>query len=75
MVAEIPCVMLTLFCGWCIQHHLLPQPTRVKYTSINDELVLEDFVQRVMLTGDIPTHQLVTGEACDGEEREKTGGM
>ena len=51
----------------CLQHHLLPQPVRVKYTSVSDELVLEDFVQRVPLMGNIPTHQLVTGKAGDGE--------
>ena len=48
---------------------MLPQPTRVKYTSTNDELVLEDFVQRVPLMGDIPTHQLVTGETGNRKMR------
>lgn len=44
------------------QHHLVPQPPRVKYVGGNDELLLEDQMQRVMLTGNISSKELVTGE-------------
>jgi len=42
-------------------HHLVPQPPRVKYVGGNDELLLEDQMQRVMLTGNISSKELVTG--------------
>lgn len=44
------------------QHHLVSQPPRVKYVGGNDELLLEDQMQRVMLTGNISSKELVTGE-------------
>jgi len=40
----------------------VPQPPRVKYVGGNDELLLEDQMQRVMLTGNISSKELVTGE-------------
>ena len=43
------------------QHHLIPQPPRVKYVGVNDQLILEDQVQRVTLTGNTPSRDLVTG--------------
>lgn len=43
------------------QHHLVPQPPRAKYVGSNDELVLEDRMQRAALCGNIPSDDLVTG--------------
>ena len=39
----------------------MPQPSRVKYLSDNDELILEDYIQRVPLIGKVPVTKLTTG--------------
>lgn len=44
-----------------IQHQLVPQPQRVKYVGINDQLIIEDQVQRVTLCGEISSNDYVTG--------------
>ena len=43
------------------QHHLTPHPPRTKYVGVNDKLILEDEVQRITLTGNLPSRDLVTG--------------
>lgn len=49
----------------CGQNHLIPQPPRVKYVSATDKLILEDNMQRVVLSWACPEHcpteDLVTG--------------
>ena len=48
--------------SYFLQHHLAPQPARLKYVGTNDELLLEDQMQRITLTGNISPKELVTGE-------------
>eukprot|EP00731_Ephydatia_muelleri_P028441 Em0020g85a len=42
-------------------HRVLPQPARAKYVATSDELIVEDTVSRVVLTGSIAKDELVTG--------------
>ena len=53
--------------SYFLQHHLAPQPARLKYVGTNDELLLEDQMQRITLTGNISPKELVTGEGMRGE--------
>ena len=39
----------------------MPIPPRKKYIYKTDSLVLEDEAQRIILTGDIPVNELLTG--------------
>ena len=39
----------------------MPQPPRVKYADDGDELVIEDESERVVITGNIPVGNVVTG--------------
>lgn len=43
------------------QRNLTPQPVRERFFSDSDFLVLEDELQRVVLTGDIDVQTAITG--------------
>lgn len=55
---------------------LLPQPVSSKYTSPEDKLILEDELQRIVLTGDLKAETSVTGVivAVMGKEPENDKG-
>ena len=58
-----------------MQYQLLPQPPpRVKYIGVNDQLVVEDQVQRVILCGDVCASDYVTGIVMGLYGREMTDG-
>lgn len=45
-----------------LKHNLLPQPSRAKYIDENDQLILEDELQRIVLIGGIDVQNSVTGK-------------
>eukprot|EP00095_Tigriopus_kingsejongensis_P001851 snap_masked-scaffold2012_size22666-processed-gene-0.7 protein:Tk01851 transcript:snap_masked-scaffold2012_size22666-processed-gene-0.7-mRNA-1 annotation:"hypothetical protein LOTGIDRAFT_106607" len=53
---------------------LLPQPRHVKYISPDDDLILEDNLQRIRLRGQLNLDQLVTGVVCGVYGREEESG-
>jgi DNA polymerase delta subunit 2 len=57
-------------------HNLLPFPAKKrKYVSPTDKLVLEDESQRITLTGNIPTQDLITGIIMAVKGYEMTDGQ
>ena len=53
----------------------MPQPpSRVKYIGVNDQLIIEDQVQRVTLCGNISPSDYVTGIVMGFMGREVTNG-
>lgn len=45
-----------------LQHNLMPQPIKSKYTDENDKLILEDELQRILLVGTLDVQKSVTGK-------------
>lgn len=43
------------------EHNLIPQPVRDKYNDETDQLILEDELQRIVLTGNVDAQVEVTG--------------
>lgn len=56
------------------EHHLMPQPVIEKYVSQEDEIILEDELQRIQLVGNIDVPKLVTGVTCAILGKEGSGG-
>ncbi|XP_068244383.1 DNA polymerase delta subunit 2 [Palaemon carinicauda] len=56
------------------EHHLMPQPVLEKYVSKEDEIILEDELQRIQLVGNVDVPKLVTGVTCAVLGKEGTGG-
>ncbi|XP_042872791.1 DNA polymerase delta subunit 2-like isoform X1 [Penaeus japonicus] len=56
------------------EHHLMPQPVLEKYVSSDDDLILEDELQRIQLVGNIDIPKMVTGIICAVLGQEGTGG-
>ncbi|GFG38024.1 hypothetical protein Cfor_10623 [Coptotermes formosanus] len=46
------------------EHHLIPQPPRTHFVDDSDQLILEDELQRIRLTGNLDVHLVVTGVVC-----------
>ena len=55
------------------ENGILPQPPRTKYICDEDDLILEDDLQRIKLRGQVEVSKLVTGvvAAFRGRETEK----
>lgn len=51
----------------------MPHPSRIKYTSESDDVMLEDMIQRVTLCG-APINDLVTGLVIAVKGSENTAG-
>ena len=60
-------------CICCLQHRVLPQPARAKYVATSDELIMEDTVSRVTLTGHNTKDELVTGTVTTWRGRKGKG--
>lgn len=58
------------------EHGLLPQPVGSKFTSVEDKLILEDELQRIILVGELKPENAVTGVvvAVYGHEPEEDKG-
>lgn len=82
LVSDEPCILIgTLFKQMTLkpsilkeigeEHNLMPQPVRAKYTDATDQLILEDELQRIVLTGSLDAQVEVTGTvvAVRGQER------
>lgn len=56
------------------EHQLVPQPQRTEFTDDEDQLVLEDELQRIKLLGDLSPHDVITGVVCAVLGAEHEGG-
>ncbi|XP_069170997.1 DNA polymerase delta subunit 2 [Procambarus clarkii] len=56
------------------EHHLMPQPVVEKYVSAEDDIILEDEVQRIQLVGNIDVPKLITGLVSAVLGKEGDGG-
>lgn len=56
------------------EHQLIPQPLRTVFTDDNDQLILEDELQRIRLLGDLSPHNVITGVVCAVLGAEHEGG-
>ncbi|KAK7072105.1 DNA polymerase delta subunit 2, partial [Halocaridina rubra] len=56
------------------EHHLVPQPIAERYVSDDDEIILEDELQRIQLVSNLEVPKLVTGITCAVLGIERVGG-
>ncbi|KAK4308568.1 hypothetical protein Pmani_019744 [Petrolisthes manimaculis] len=56
------------------EHQLMPQPVAEKYVSKEDEVILEDELQRIQLVGNIDISRQVTGVVCAALGKQGEGG-
>lgn len=56
------------------EHQLIPQPVRTHFTDDQDELILEDELQRIKLIGELSPHEVITGVVCSVMGAQAPGG-
>lgn len=56
------------------EHQLIPQPIRTEFTEDEDQLILEDELQRIKLLGSLSVHEAITGVVCAVLGSEQPGG-
>ncbi|XP_034235818.1 DNA polymerase delta subunit 2 [Thrips palmi] len=56
------------------EYQLIPQPIRSEFTDDDDQLILEDELQRIKLLGSLSAHDAITGIVCAVLGAEQAGG-